>query len=578
MARQVLSRAQRVLKKDFAIDAWLRSAHFKRVKDFYYGTIEDLAKRLGAQDQQGEVSKEALRLLLAVFLREDDSFAGFMEKQLRGSSFIQTNEGWTQIFEVAAGALLERFLRTHPLEAAGKAVFTPEQVIEEVKDLLSLVAERGELAKQEARRIPGVVLYSAPHLPALQNRLEEELVRVIGQEVLLINPVVGETGIPQSEREHEIAKRALANLQLNDLRQTAEELNLVTSGSFEIIASRIATSVHNNESDIAELVLQHERPTPERALTTRLIALSDLPEVESAYTNVHNYTGHYMRIGIAKWFVVRQVLRLRDGGLLIKGTQRHYQVTPRTDEGEALQLNAKAGEAEIEFVIRPNSRWVELSAHRGGDTKQLATSLANATGIIPLGHLPIAIHPPAGDLVTWSPGTLTMLDFLQSQLLREPLAISNLIVADFEAPKKDFRSPQKPDIRAVRLQGAHLLSSRQACELLVNGRGLIGLSLIVSFRPNPNEHYRVPVQIEFAEEHASVYTGLTGIPLDATTQLHQELVDRLKLSLARTAISAELNVLTVKIIARASEPTPIERADILIDQNELQGLDPEEPE
>src|SRR5579862_7777003 len=139
----------------------------------------------------------------------------------------------------------------------------------------------------------------------------------------------------------------------------------------------------------------------------------------------------------------------------------------------------------------------------------------------------------------------------------------------------DYRSSTSPRLssrqaRLVRFEGAHLLSSKAACELLVEGRALVNVSALVRFAPAaPDDVVLLPLRVSLERDHVVVLTGFGTLRPELAYQLQREVVARLLASL-RQPLRDEpgLERLAQRIRARARQDDPVETADILAPEAE----------
>lgn len=565
MARRLLSPSDREIMDAYAIRRWLNSKHFRRAKANYYDTLEILGERIGSRAEDGTPLEYPIAEAFSTVLANDRSMAGFIRQKVHGSTALQEEDTWKRIFRVAALAVVEKWLRDRDGDALPMAsVLTREELTSEIQSLLALAVERGQLAQGLATEAQDVIL-EAPHVPDMVAAAGEELERLLEQEALVALTSEGEADIPVSERNREVAKRALANLRITELRELAAREGVSPSGTFERIAERLVSKYHADEEAIARLVLESEEPSPETGILTRLIPLMEEPDVDSAAERFDRFVGRYVKVHIARWFVFT-ALDSSETALRIEGLLRYYRVEPKS-EYEQYSLAATPKAADVLMKLHGDRKWAEVTVTKGSDARSIAVALRRAGGIRTSAGLAIPAHAPPGPMVQWDVRTVFMLDFLNSTLNSPPFRVVNLRLAQFETPPSGSGTPDpnRPSVTSVRLQGQHLLSSRQACEMIVWGRGLLSLTMAVRYQPDPNNSYYMPLRIELGTDHASVFTGFVeDVPATITREVHQTALDRLRFALEGTIQNqAALTALAGQIQARAQQQEPVETADIL---------------
>ncbi len=549
----------------YAIKRWLNSKHFRRARANYYDTLEILGERIGSRAEDGTPLEYPIAEAFSTVLANDQSMAGFIRQKVHGSTALQEEDTWKRIFRVAALAVVERWLRDREGGAFPMAsILTREELSSEIQDLLNLAVERGQLAQSLATEAQDVIL-NAPHVPDMVAAAGQELERLLEQEALVALTSEGEADIPVSERNREVAKRALTNLRITELRELAAREGVSPSGTFERVADRLVSKYNADEEAIARLVLESEEPSPETGILTRLIPLMEEPDIPGVANRFNMFVGRYVKVHIARWFVFIAV-DASEATLRVEGLLRYYRVEPKA-EYEQYSLAATPKVGDVAMRLREDRRWAEVTVTKGSDARSIAVALRRAGGIRTSAGLEIPAHAPPGPMVQWDVRTVFMLDFLNATLNSPPFRVVNLRLAQFETPptRAGTPDPNRPAVTSVRLQGQHLLSSSQACELIVGGRGLLGLTMAVRYQPNPSSAYYMPLRIELGTDHASVFTGFAeDVPTAVTREVHQTALDQLRLALEGTIQNeAALIALAGQIEARAQQQEPVETADIL---------------
>lgn len=182
----------------------------------------------------------------------------------------------------------------------------------------------------------------------------------------------------------------------------------------------------------------------------------------------------------------------------------------------------------------------------------------------------------------WDQRSVFMAAFLQNELNRDGIEVLNLTSAHFETGEPTTGEDLRPNVRSVRLEGAHLLDSKTAGELLVDGRGLVGISLLVRFRPNRDERFVLPIQISLEREHVAILTGYGTERHEVALDLQRELVKRVKSAFGSSLRNEpELNRMATEMERVLREAEPIERARFFAPERtwaENHDADPPAPE
>ncbi|HYP56032.1 MAG TPA: hypothetical protein VEQ41_07005 [Solirubrobacterales bacterium] len=516
-------------------------------------------------NRHGDVDPVVLTELFALVLESDRSFRGYVEKKNRNAARLRSRDGWREVCTAAAARVVEKYLHLdQEVEADGALPVTREDLRARVLELADYAADRGVEADALLSDDRGVDRYDPPtsHRPELREVVVNRVQAILADEMVIFTPARTGIGIPQEEKDREVAKRALARLKLTELREIAEREGLSPDGAFEQVAQRISEHHENRGSEIARLVLAYEEEVPERGFTTRLLPLFEPPSLEQVATRLAVARGRYVRIGIARWLVVRG-LEARVDEVNLDGELRYYTVYPKC-EYDAYELADKPREAHVDVRFRQGARWMEISSRIGHGVNAMGMALEQAAGLRSAGGLEIGMEIPEGPLLAWDPRTAFMVAFLARELVRAPVSLLDLAMVQFETQASAPDNPRRPAVRSVRLGGQHLMSSRPACELVVAGRALVTIQARIAVVLEDESEVVCPIRVELNDEFATLHTGFTDVPVAKTRQAHELLLGRLRQALdnPRYARSAAVGRLAIQVRGRASEENP-EEADIL---------------
>lgn len=562
MAKRVLQPHERATGRQFGVRKWMRSRGFARAKPFYFDCLDEFRRRLSPRAEDGQASELALTQLMKVVLRNDGSCLAFFESNRHRSQAAMDPEHWENLLYSAAGYVVEAYLSENPQMAAeGADLVSREDLAQQIKELLDLAVERGAIAETAAREAKEAI-YTLPHVPAMIAGSAEEIERILSEEVL-VAVELGDGDIPEREREREIQKRALVNLRLSELREIAEREGLSRSGGIEIVAERLLRKFNEDEAAIARLVLDYDDPGPEARIMTRLLPLEEAPDISYCQRRFGILIGRYVRIRVAKWFLVREVQELTYG-IRVLGGMRYYQVEPR-EEGDEVSLAAFGRAGDVALRLRRGERWVEADVQRGADSASLAIALQRAarTKLRPGILTSVTNRPP--DLSTWDLRSFFLIDFVSRSLMGDGFTVVNMRIAEFATDHaQDADDPRRPAVTAVRLQGQHLLSSPQACQFLIRGRALVGLSLVLKYRPSQQETFYAGVKLTLGEADVTVRTEFGEAPPGVSREIHYELLRRLRKSLETGTVDVgQFRKLADRIRKRAAAREDDVQADIL---------------
>lgn len=560
MAKRVLTDDERHLKGPLQVDRWLKSKAFRILEDDYFITLDGMAREISARDEDGELDPEVLRRMCAILLSADGTFKDWFHRELSGSELLAEEGGWQRLYLIAAGAMVERYLRQdRDISVDAKHLITTEELTDQVDAAIGIALDRVNHIEEVGRRA-GLTVLRSSHIPSIADAMALEIAEILADEVLVGAETQGDLGIPQWEKEKEIGKRALLNLRFSELRQVARDRGLPVSGRMDELADRVVRSLGIDREEIARTVIQNEQPRPERGLVTRLLPLYEAPDLAHIEERVAPYVRRYIRIGVARWLVIAAV-DATDDHVDISGHIRYYRVEPKVEEEEfTLQDSPRSSDVRIRF--RRGVAWAELMLKRAGDARGLGYAIRRLFEIVPTQRLPLNIHITGGDLVGWDIRTLFMLDLLNSGLQDRQHAITNMTTVQFESDEDENR---RVSVTSVRLQGQQLISSRQACEFIVQGRGMIMIALRLRAQVQRDEFVTVPFRVDLHEDSIVVSTALTDIPQSLTHQIHGHVLERVRSSVeAGIRDVPGLMALGDQIIQRSVDVSPVDEPDILV--------------
>jgi hypothetical protein len=405
---------------------------------------------------------------------------------------------------------------------------TREELDGQLNELLDVMQQAARDANRVAKQ-EGLDRATIPSRVPVRDESFQVLRDLIEDHVLVTSPVTDENEIDPWEEHREIAKRALANLKLPQLRAIAESIGVPKSGPRDGLLERIVRRLQTNEAEIARLVVMYEENLPtELRHTTRLYPLQHPIPSAGVVERLQGYARRYIRVGIAQWFIFRTIEET-NRGVEVDGVYRAYRVgAAEADDGEATyELKTDRRDLTASALIRPGSSFVEMRAGGVTESRALARAVELAAGLPRNETLPSGSSPQWDDR-QWDAGTLVLLDLLNSSLRSDAVQVANLTMAGFEmsrgASVLDESTVDKPQVRSVRFHGQHILDSRPACELIVEHERLAHIALLVWFRPNGGERFLLPVRVDLESDHATVITGFGMEVREISAQLHRMLI------------------------------------------------------
>jgi hypothetical protein len=272
-------------------------------------------------------------------------------------------------------------------------------------------------------------------------------------------------------------------------------------------------------------------------------------------------SGHYLKIRLARWFIYDEVER-HNTVLVLKGRMRSYRSKPVL-EVEGHRLNVDPHAARLVVRLRRAQRWAEVDGKQVVDARDTRPVMSRA-GVAFDPTLPLPVPAIEGTMATWSRSTVWMLSLLQDHVEGDGIGILNYAMAHFEAPASATPlRPDEPRIAEVELRGQHVGASRDACQRIVEGAGLLTVELKLSFVPDGNESFVIPVRLGIDGTCATIETAAgSSVPASVSAKLHRALIDRVRRALDAELDPASLRSLAETIGERARAPEQPQHADI----------------
>jgi hypothetical protein len=448
------------------------------------------------------------------------------------------------------------------------AIMTSEGVLALARELTTYVAERAStLRKLNSTR----VFRSQPEeAKRMETAFFEDLVQQLEDEVVVAVPSP-DGSIRADELNEEVLKRALVSLKVPVLRRIADSKNLKKGGNAEDLAARIAQRYRWNADEITALVLANEdQPTESRSFVDRLYPLETLDDdLERAYGRVVPLVGRYIRVGLARWYVFESA-ELEEGNrrLQISGRLRAYdaRLAGVGDDQKVVPVARSGLETPTLTSIDADSSMMRISGggHVEGQAAAAAVTLATGTKTLTPGWAPRGVNKVTGSAIGFAAETLFLLDLLTARLPSHGLRVRNLTVAKFRMTHTtDDEDTARPVLRAVRLEGRHLMDSPAACRLAaIEGRELLDITASVELEGSSGSI--APVRFSIDRDHAVTMTGFGAIASESFE------VHRLSLAAMGEEMSdgildpAALTELCQRILDRAVQRDEVAEATILV--------------
>ncbi len=554
---------QRELTKDLRLDRYLSSKDYERKRSLFHATLDNYLPFVC--DLHGQPDGVALAEMLACVLERDGTFFGAIRKRRRRSALLDTREGWEQVTRTVAALITEKYLRDRLSdETIDELMLTVDELRARVQAAFLEMPNHAQALREAGSQVAWAENFTPA--TAIRPRINEgamtRLFNMLARDIALITPPDQDGDIPETERDREVAKRALVRLRITQLRQLADENDIEEIGTIEQLADRLAASAADDAAAVAEMVINQELPAHEHGLTTTLVALKENPELPRLAERLKRLQGNFARVGVARWFICSEVTSSTTE-VVARGKLKYYRVNPKL-EYERYDLASDPGEADAIIVTRFGRRWLEVSTRLRGDTSALSI-LASRVASFGLDRpLPLALHlADPNELHQWARRSVVMLGLLAQDLSHDGIELTNVAVAQFETTGDDSIGTNTPAVRNVRVGGQHLISHRQICELLVAGRAFSQVTGSVRVTLSSQEIVVVPFRAELSADDATVFTGFTQTTNESqTSEVHRRLIDCVQTAVQRTDLPSAASDWVAAIAERARSDSPLE-ADIL---------------
>lgn len=406
--------------------------------------------------------------------------------------------------------------------------------------------------------------------PDITDRLEAQLRESLEDEIVPVSLMQG-AGIDRTEIEREVVKKALVSLKLRTLKTIARREGAASSGNLEDVATRIAQKYKWDEAAVARLILANEdEPSAERGHLTRLYPLVGAVDVTKAQQSLTSVMDRYIRTGIARWFLFND-LQIRNGALEVLGTYKTYQASVEAIEDQAA-LSSTSNDAEVKLAIDA-SAILQVQGAAAVPAKAAVRAFETITGCEAKWYLPLADKNAKGSGKALHPTSEFLLDLVYNRIMRSSLQDINLTVARFnvrrnlDAGQGATVGERRPELKAVRFEGEHLLDSVTACRLLtVEHRPLVEVAFTaIASNEDGSSKGRFPVRITTESDHVVAETGLGSEAHELSLRVHEVVTSAISESFqlgGRGDEAERLARLVERMKVRASSSSSPDVADI----------------
>lgn len=440
-----------------------------------------------------------------------------------------------------------------------------EDLESSIMNLMDLATEAG----LQLRDVAGSEGKSVTPFPGAREELERQLRATFEDEIVAVSQSQS-GGIEELEVQREIAKKALVGLKLATLKKIARENGALIGGNLEDLATRVARLYDWDQRQIAKLILANEEePSIERAHIARLFPLEGGYDLDEARERLDVVTGRYIRIGVARWFLFQQ-LRERPDALEVSGVFKTYQASVDA-VSDVASLSALPHDADAHIIL-DGSPVLQISEASATPSKAAVLAFGIISGTQSKGYIPLADMNSEAARSSLHPTSELLLDVIFNRIMKSELRDVNLTVARFSVTDRtEFSSvglvgERRPELKAVRFEGAHLLDSIDTCRLLtLDRRPLVEVSFQTSVRGEAGHvKGRFPVRLSVEKDHIAVQTGLGSGEHELSLSVHKKVIEAVRANLENGTLDSDrIDQLFDRMQARAYAQQPPEKADIL---------------
>lgn len=406
--------------------------------------------------------------------------------------------------------------------------------------------------------------------PDISEQLEIALRESLEDEIVSVSAMQG-SGIDQNEVQREVVKKALVGLKLTTLKRIARREGTAASGNLEDVATRIAKKYQWDRSAVARLILANEdEPQAARGHVSRLYPMVGEVDLAVAKQRLSGVIERYIRIGIARWFLFNEC-HARNESMEVVGTYKTYQASVEAVADEA-GLNATAHDALVRLTI-DGSDTLHVRDAAAIPAKAAVRAFETITGYEAKWYLPLADKTAKGVAGSLHPTSEFLLNLVYNRIIGSSLDDINLTVARFNVRRQTEPGQEvtvgerRPELKAVRFEGEHLLDSVAACRLLtVERRPLVEIAFIaLATSADGQTKGRFPVRITTESDHVAVQTGLGTEEHELSMHVHQVVTEAVSSSFLGTSDedTARMEDLIERMKERAASDDEPEVADIL---------------
>lgn len=457
-----------------------------------------------------------------------------------------------------------------------------ERVVLHAEDLDAAVEEALEFARERGEAIRGAhpdrVYTTREDKPDVTAALGEALRAALEDEIVSAVETDEGTGILEWEYEREVIKKALVGLKRVELKNIAREKKLEIQGSTEQLAATIGRAYRWDEEEIARLILSREpEATPERGHMARLVPVADPIDPDFVARRLEYVHHRYVRVGVARWFIFEEISRDNDV-VVARGRIRSYQAHV-TEEIENPTLGATRSEDQIAIRLEGGARLIQMTARNPTAVRSAMKAIEHATGISALGYVPFRQPALEGAAGTFAGESLFLLDVLDNRISEAGFRSRNLTIARFRLSEADElvsgaaleEAPSRPQLKAVRFEGDHILDSVTACHLLAQeARALVDISFTASLfdatQSTRESLPRFPLRVGLERDHAVVLTGFGTLAPELSVAAHVALRAAVIAEISDgISDTAKIEDLSDRIRERSREEEDVNAADMLPD-------------
>jgi hypothetical protein len=549
--------SEKARAKAIGVDKYFRGKRFRTLKDEHI--YEVLDKGVESMKVAGcpEPIGKTLGALAATLVESDEKSIGDLHNRGVAAIVNGTPEEWAEFFELLGFEIAEKYLELRKGKfSREKAIMAPDSLVEKLEGVLEEMQAFGKKMALVSSGLPDEMAKTPPDdMPDALNVGRAILEGVAATYELLVPPVDEDGELPNNVERVATAKAAFLRLAVADLRQLAEADELTGLPNGAALAKALAEKYADDLDTVAKLTFRESATEAAFGLVTRLMPLSETPDLDAARAGFSSLTGRFFEIRPTVFFVYRSTAFSPDKQFLtIKGSIRSFFVSP-VEFADDKRLNPRPRKDDVAIKLQAGQKWAIVESARASDMIHIGAILRRSGEVRTTPEVPAPDSLKMVPYGSWDPRSLWMLDLMRRDLQSPDLRLHETLMANFDTPKGTDPDEEqgddenvKPRLASVRLKGRALQDHPEVCQRIVDRAHIKDLEFRIRKVTDKAKGTTSlqPVRLSWEPDHLVVMTGSAGETIDRP--LHEYLV-----RLVRDAIPRPLSVELVPTLERVQK-------------------------